>query len=102
MKCNCYLLIEACAWVQQTRQKLNTFGGMPSEITSGGNALKFYASVRLNIKRKSQLKHGDEVQFWIHMDIVQVLFSSFLGISQKLSEHIVACRHTEMKSLSKW
>jgi hypothetical protein len=36
------------------------------------------------------------------MDIVQVLFSSFLGISQKLSEHIVACRHTEMKSLSKW
>ncbi|CAM6026665.1 unnamed protein product [Sphagnum balticum] len=47
-------------FLNQTRQKLNTFGGMPSEITSGGNALKFYASVRLNIKRKSQLKHGDE------------------------------------------
>jgi RecA/RadA recombinase len=77
MKCSCYLLIEACAWVQQTRQKLNTFGGMPSEITSGGNALKFYASVRLNIKRKSQLKHGDEVQFWIRMDIVQVLIPLF-------------------------
>jgi len=33
---------------------------MPSEVTAGGNALKFYASVRLNIKRKSQFKHGDE------------------------------------------
>ncbi|KAH8953205.1 hypothetical protein BDL97_08G011600 [Sphagnum fallax] len=47
-------------FLNQTRHKLSTFGGMPSEVTAGGNALKFYASVRLNIKRKSQLKRGDE------------------------------------------
>ncbi len=50
---------------------------MPSEVTAGGNALKFYASVRLNIKRKSQLKRGDEVLFWTCLYIVQVPYSSF-------------------------
>ncbi|CAM6022539.1 unnamed protein product [Sphagnum balticum] len=49
-----------CALVQQTQHELSTFGGMPSEVTAEGNAIKFYASVCLNIKRKSQLKHGDE------------------------------------------
>ncbi|CAM6075321.1 unnamed protein product [Sphagnum tenellum] len=49
-----------CAVVQQTQHELSTFGGMPCEVTAGGNALKFYALVCLNIKRKSQLKHGDE------------------------------------------
>ncbi|CAK9229464.1 unnamed protein product [Sphagnum troendelagicum] len=49
-----------CAVVQQTQHELSTFGGMTCEVTAGGNALKFYALVCLNIKRKSQLKHGDE------------------------------------------
>lgn len=36
---------------------------MPAEVTAGGNALKFYSSVRLHIKRKQQLKRGDVVIF---------------------------------------
>lgn len=48
----------------QTRSKLNTYGGgMPAEVTAGGNALKFYSSVRLHIRRKQQLKRGDVVIF---------------------------------------
>lgn len=45
------------------RSKLSTFGGFggPTEVTSGGNALKFYASVRLNIKRIGLVKKGEEV-----------------------------------------
>ncbi|PHT82532.1 Protein RecA [Capsicum annuum] len=44
------------------RSKLSTFGGFggPSEVTCGGNALKFYASVRLNIKRIGLVKKGEE------------------------------------------
>lgn len=45
------------------RSKLSTFGGFggPSEVTCGGNALKFYASMRLNIKRVGLVKKGEEV-----------------------------------------
>lgn len=47
----------------QVRSKLSTFGGFggPTEVTSGGNALKFYASVRLNIKRIGFVKKNEEV-----------------------------------------
>lgn len=48
----------------QVRSKVSTFGGGfggPTEVTSGGNALKFYASIRLNIKRIGLVKKGDEV-----------------------------------------
>ncbi|GAB4853778.1 hypothetical protein Ancab_017971 [Ancistrocladus abbreviatus] len=49
-------------FVNQVRAKLNTFGfGAPTEVTCGGNALKFYASVRLNIKRIGLVKKGEEV-----------------------------------------
>lgn len=42
---------------------MSTFGyGGPTEVTSGGNALKFYASVRMNIKRTGMVKKGDEVK----------------------------------------
>ncbi|XP_059317508.1 DNA repair protein recA homolog 3, mitochondrial [Lycium ferocissimum] len=49
-------------FINQVRSKLSTFGGFggPSEVTCGGNALKFYASVRLNIKRIGLVKKGDE------------------------------------------
>lgn len=45
------------------RSKLSTFGGFggPTEVTCGGNALKFYASMRLNIKRIGLIKKGEEV-----------------------------------------
>ena len=42
------------------RQKIGVFFGNP-ETTTGGNALKFYASVRLDIRRKAQIKLGDTV-----------------------------------------
>ncbi|OAY73885.1 DNA repair protein recA, mitochondrial [Ananas comosus] len=49
-------------FINQVRSKVSTFGGFggPTEVTSGGNALKFYASVRLNIKRIGLVKKGEE------------------------------------------
>ncbi|CAL9184906.1 DNA repair protein recA homolog 3, mitochondrial-like isoform X1 [Musa acuminata AAA Group] len=50
-------------FVNQVRSKLSTFGGFkgPTEVTCGGNALKFYASVRLNTKIAGLIKKGEEV-----------------------------------------
>lgn len=50
-------------FINQVRAKMSTFGGGfggPTEVTSGGNALKFYASVRLNIRRIGLVKKGEE------------------------------------------
>ncbi|XWS70020.1 hypothetical protein CRYUN_Cryun03dG0013200 [Craigia yunnanensis] len=48
-------------FINQVRSKLSTFGfGGPTEVTCGGNALKFYASVRLNIRRTGFVKKGEE------------------------------------------
>ncbi|KAJ7955906.1 DNA repair protein recA, mitochondrial [Quillaja saponaria] len=49
-------------FINQVRAKLSTFGGFggPTEVTCGGNALKFYASVRLNIRRTGLVQKGQE------------------------------------------
>jgi recombination protein RecA len=47
-------------FINQLRQKIGVVFGNP-ETTTGGNALKYYASVRLDIRRTGQLKDGDEV-----------------------------------------
>ncbi|WOG94233.1 hypothetical protein DCAR_0313526 [Daucus carota subsp. sativus] len=48
-------------FINQVRAKLSTFGfGGPTEVTCGGNALKFYASMRLNIRRTALVKKGEE------------------------------------------
>ncbi len=49
-----------CIFINQLREKIGVMFGNP-ETTTGGNALKFYASVRLDIRRTSQIKDGDEV-----------------------------------------
>ena len=49
-----------CIFINQLREKIGVMFGNP-ETTTGGNALKFYASVRLDIRRAAQLKDGDEV-----------------------------------------
>ena len=49
-----------CIFINQLRDKLGVMFGNP-ETTTGGNALKFYASVRLDIRRISQIKDGEEV-----------------------------------------
>lgn len=48
-----------CIFINQLREKIGVVYG-PSETTTGGNALKFYASVRLDIRRRAQLKNGEE------------------------------------------
>jgi recombination protein RecA len=48
-----------CIFINQLREKIGVMFGNP-ETTTGGNALKFYASVRLDIRRMTQLKDGDE------------------------------------------
>lgn len=50
-----------CIFINQLRDKIGIMFGNP-ETTTGGNALKFYASVRLDIRRIGQLKDGDEVK----------------------------------------
>src|SRR6476659_7229411 len=53
-KTNC-----CCIFINQLREKIGVMFGNP-ETTTGGNALKFYASVRLDIRRLAQIKDGDE------------------------------------------
>jgi len=48
-----------CIFINQLREKIGVVFGNP-ETTTGGNALKFYASVRLDIRRMQQVKDGDE------------------------------------------
>ena len=49
-----------CIFINQLREKLGVLFGNP-ETTTGGNALKFYSSVRLDIRRTGQIKDGDQV-----------------------------------------
>ena len=49
-----------CIFINQLREKIGVMFGNP-ETTTGGNALKFYASVRIDIRRASQIKDGDEI-----------------------------------------
>ncbi|MFD2160955.1 recombinase RecA [Paradesertivirga mongoliensis] len=49
-----------CIFINQLREKIGVMFGNP-ETTTGGNALKFYASVRLDIRRTSQIKDSEEV-----------------------------------------
>ena len=49
-----------CIFINQLRDKIGVMFGSP-ETTTGGNALKFYASVRLDIRRIAQIKDSDEV-----------------------------------------
>ncbi len=49
-----------CVFINQLREKIGVMFGNP-ETTTGGNALKFYSSVRLDIRRISQIKDGDNI-----------------------------------------
>ncbi len=49
-----------CIFINQLREKIGVMFGNP-ETTTGGNALKFYSSVRIDIRRVSQIKDGDQV-----------------------------------------
>ena len=54
-KTNC-----CCIFINQLREKIGIMFGNP-ETTTGGNALKFYASIRLDIRRQTQIKDGENV-----------------------------------------
>jgi recombination protein RecA len=49
-----------CIFINQLREKIGVMFGNP-ETTTGGNALKFYASIRLDIRRSTQIKNGEDV-----------------------------------------
>jgi recombination protein RecA len=49
-----------CVFINQLREKIGIMFGNP-ETTTGGNALKFYASMRLDIRKISQIKEGEEI-----------------------------------------
>ena len=48
-----------CIFINQLREKIGVMFGNP-ETTTGGNALKFYASVRIDVRRTTQIKDGEE------------------------------------------
>jgi recombination protein RecA len=50
-----------CFFINQLREKIGVMFGNP-ETTTGGNALKFYASVRIDIRRIGQIKDGEDIQ----------------------------------------
>jgi recombination protein RecA len=50
----------SCVFINQLRDKIGVMFGNP-ETTTGGNALKFYASVRVDIRRTNQIKEGEEI-----------------------------------------
>lgn len=50
----------SCVFINQLREKIGVMFGNP-ETTTGGNALKFYSSVRLDIRRTNQIKEGEEI-----------------------------------------
>lgn len=50
-----------CIFINQLREKIGVMFGNP-ETTTGGNALKFYASIRLDIRRISQIKDGEDIK----------------------------------------
>ncbi|EKD22895.1 MAG: recombinase RecA, partial [uncultured bacterium] len=47
-------------FINQIRMKIGVMFGNP-ETTTGGNALKFYSSIRMDIRRREQLKQGEEI-----------------------------------------
>nr|MCR5316268.1 hypothetical protein [Bacteroidaceae bacterium] len=49
-----------CIFINQLREKIGVMFGNP-ETTTGGNALKFYASVRIDIRKKEAIKSGDQI-----------------------------------------
>ncbi|MCX7696358.1 MAG: recombinase RecA [Bacteroidales bacterium] len=49
-----------CIFINQLREKIGVMFGNP-EVTTGGNALKFYASVRIDIRKISQIKDGENI-----------------------------------------
>lgn len=49
-----------CIFINQLREKIGVMFGNP-ETTTGGNALKFYASIRIDIRRSTQIKNGEDV-----------------------------------------
>jgi recombination protein RecA len=49
-----------CIFINQLREKIGVMFGNP-ETTTGGNALKFYASIRIDIRRATQIKDGETV-----------------------------------------
>ncbi len=50
-----------CVFINQLREKIGVMFGNP-ETTTGGNALKFYASIRIDIRRIGQIKDGEEIK----------------------------------------
>jgi recombination protein RecA len=50
-----------CIFINQLREKIGVMFGNP-ETTTGGNALKFYATIRLDIRRMAQIKNGEQVE----------------------------------------
>lgn len=89
-----------CIFINQLREKIGVMFGNP-ETTTGGNALKFYASVRLDIRRATQLKDGEEVIG--NQTRVKVVKNKVLLLSAKLNSILCLAKvFLEPEKLSIW
>ncbi|XP_048431219.1 DNA repair protein recA homolog 3, mitochondrial [Pyrus x bretschneideri] len=90
-------------FTNQVRAKLSTFGGFggPTEVTCGGNALKFYASVRLNMRRIGLVKKGEEtIGSQVQVKIVKnKLAPPFRTVQIELEFGKGICRESEIIDL---
>ena len=66
-------------FINQTRQKIGVFFGNP-ETTTGGTALKFYSSVRIEVRRAAQIKKGENTINRVKVKIVKNKLPSIPGL----------------------
>ena len=83
-------------FINQLREKIGVMFGNP-ETTTGGNALKFYASVRLDIRRSTQIKDAD-AKVLGNKTRVKVVINNFSNFRNTLSIHDVKFRSSKRRS----
>lgn len=70
-------------FINQLRVKINPFGGKPTEVTPAGKALKFWSSMRLDIRKGADIKHGEAViGHWNRVKVVKNKHAIPYGIAE--------------------
>jgi recombination protein RecA len=87
-------------FLNQLRSKIGVFYGNP-EVTAGGNALKFYSSVRVDIRRKEVLKDNMGISVRVKVVKNKVGYSIYLGLSLWSPRLLLSSSHRSLLPLNK-
>ena len=86
-----------CIFINQLREKIGVMFGNP-ETTTGGNALKFYASVRLDIRKVTAIKDGDDViGNQVRVKVVKNMAQGRDAVKDMLKDNPELCEELEAK-----